>query len=887
MKVRIALALSTCVGAVLCATSAWAQDSGGSISTPAATGSDATTGTAANGASNSDVARNSFNEIVVTARRRAEDISKVPVSVTAFGSAQIETKNIQNVADLTKLTPGLNITGGGSRTNVFVTIRGQSRGVTGNVSPGVLTYFNEVPLPTYGSLIPTFDMDSIQVLKGPQGTLFGRNSIGGAILTYSKAPTHEFGGYFEGEIGQYDRRKIEGAVNLPIGEKIALRLSAQQDYSAGYTKNYQYTTFTLDPVTRVATPPQLVPSDHNFDEFKSTSVRVSLLIEPFDGIKNVTVFDYTKVRGATASNFTSFFPTGVPGRTTTGALYFLSPTALTTNFGPVIGGNIARLAQCGTSPTCDYRLFQQQANSDGRRVTYSNADPYDTATTIWGISNTTTVEINDDMTLKNIFGYRTNDSLGIGDNDGTPLNILDTRNFIQTKIVTEELQLSGSTFNDKLKYTVGGFYFKQSPDGPGGSAALEINTFFGLSHNATYAYFTDKSKALYGQVDYALDWLTEGLTLTAGYRQTWDTSGGCVAAQTFSPFVPGLVTGTAANPIPGEANCRAGILTPTVASASSSAILPPAKFKKGTYNLGLNWQVTPDALIYFAKRRGYRAGSYNAPLYDAFLASVQTFSPETLDDIELGTKLRWRGSGMSGSIDLAVFRGIDKDVQIPFQTSQLVAGTAGLGCVPEAANTPGSTAPLCTTASGLPGRRVPVPAATTYVNAGKSVLQGFEVAATLSPLEGLVLSAGASYLDFKAKRVTNDPNLDAVFRANNRISPGFVLRQQPKWTVTGGVFFQFPDDVLGGQLAFNSDVRYTSSYLEGDFFLAGKTTVDANVGISGIGGTGLDATFVVTNLFDEKYNYGSVGSAAALGYLTTIYGQPRTLSLQLRYKFGE
>jgi iron complex outermembrane receptor protein len=76
--------------------------------------------------------------------------------------------------------------------------------------------------------------------------------------------------------------------------------------------------------------------------------------------------------------------------------------------------------------------------------------------------------ISDNLTLKNIFGYRTNHSRSIGDNDGTPLNIIDTNNVIQTKVVTEELQLSGSLFDDKLKFTTGAFYFKQSPNGPGG-----------------------------------------------------------------------------------------------------------------------------------------------------------------------------------------------------------------------------------------------------------------------------------------------------------------------------------------------------------------------------------------------------------------------------------
>ena len=827
-------------------------------------------------------------DIIVTARRVSESASKVPVAITAFSSEQIVTKNIQNIADLTKLTPGLNITGGGSRTNVFVTIRGQSRGVTGNVSPGVITYFNEVPMQTYGSLIPTFDMDNLQVLKGPQGTLFGRNSIGGAILAYSKAPTYSFGGYVEGEIGQYDRRKIEGAVNIPIvPEKVAVRLAGQLEHSASYSKNYQFSRFTVDPVTLlVNSAPQLVPNNRNLDEFQTTSFRASLLIEPVDGIKNVTVYDYNKIRGSAAANFTQFFPTGVPGQTSSGALYFNSPGTLRFIgslglLGPnsdKIAENIIGLAHCGTSFSCDLDLFNQVAANDGRRVTYSNFDPWASYTKIWGISNTTTIELGDNATLKNIFGYRTNDSYTAGDNDGTPLQILDTDNLIQTKLITNELQLSGSLFDNKLKYTLGGFYFKQSPNGPGGSAALEVNAFFGLSHNASYSYFTDTSKALYGQFDYTV---IDGLTLTAGYRQNWDTSEGCVAALSFTPFQTGIRQEDRSI-IPGEAACRSG----TLPANYGATVLPLARFNKGTWNIGANWQITPDAMVYAATRRGYRAGSFNSPLYDAFLSSVQTFRPETLDDIEIGAKLRWRGP-VSGSLDIALFRGIDKDVQIPFTTSQLVAGQPGLGCVPEAANTPGSTAPACVTAGGAPGRNVPVPAATTYVNAGRSRLQGFEISATLSPARGLMLSGGLSYVHFTALSVTNDPNLAAVFVANGRTVPPFIMRQQPEWTANAGIFYEYPSDVLGGRLSFNSDLRYTSRWIEGSYYIEGKTTVDANIGLKGIGGTGLDASVQVINLFDAKYDYGSFGSSAGLGYQSTIYGQPRTVSLRLRYSFGE
>src|SRR6185295_12948366 len=259
------------------------------------------------------------------------------------------TKNIVNVSDLTKVTPGLNITGGGSRTNVFVTIRGQSRGVTGNVSPGVLTYFNEVPLPTYGSMIPTYDMDNIQVLKGPQGTLFGRNSIGGAVLTYSKAPNYTFNGYVKGEIGMYANRSVEGAVNIPIiPEHVALRVAGQLARSGGWGTTLRATGYTIDPVTHVASPGHFIPTLHNDNEYDTTSFRASLLIEPVEGFKNVTVFDYVKLRGSAGPIFSQFYPNGANGGPP--SIWLRDPAVIRAALGGTpgsIGDNVIRLAQCG------------------------------------------------------------------------------------------------------------------------------------------------------------------------------------------------------------------------------------------------------------------------------------------------------------------------------------------------------------------------------------------------------------------------------------------------------------------------------------------------------------------------------------------------------------
>jgi len=255
-----------------------------------------------------------MGEIIVTARRRAEDVSKIPVAVTAFSSEVLANKQIVNTADLNKITPGLNIVTAGANSNPFVTIRGQSRGLAGAGAPGVITYFNEVPMLTYGSLIATFDMDNIQVLKGPQGTLFGRNAVGGALLTYSKKPTYDFGGYVEGSYANYKTMRLEGAVNIPvIQDVLAVRVAGQLSDTDGYTKTIVYAppvlTGNLFTGTLTARPGQLLEHAPSLDAYKSKGVRASVLFEPTSTLHNITTLDYYRTEGMNNGVFTGgFFP---------------------------------------------------------------------------------------------------------------------------------------------------------------------------------------------------------------------------------------------------------------------------------------------------------------------------------------------------------------------------------------------------------------------------------------------------------------------------------------------------------------------------------------------------------------------------------------------------
>src|SRR5690606_12013962 len=161
-----------------------------------------------------------LEEIVVTARKREESLQQVPISVTALGSEDLRLKGITKPDDLKFHTPGLEMRNASiQRNSVTYFIRGQ--GQTFGSSAGVVTYFADAPLGngqrvSIGNNTQMYDLSSVQVLKGPQGTLFGRSSTGGAVLFDPQRPTDEFGGFISQTIGEYNWNETTAAVNVPL-----------------------------------------------------------------------------------------------------------------------------------------------------------------------------------------------------------------------------------------------------------------------------------------------------------------------------------------------------------------------------------------------------------------------------------------------------------------------------------------------------------------------------------------------------------------------------------------------------------------------------------------------------------------------------------------------
>jgi iron complex outermembrane receptor protein len=407
----------------------------------------------------------SLGDIIVTARRVSERLSTVPITASAFNDAALRNASISNPQALTQVVAGVYLSGSGSPQNTQYAIRGSATPIAGAGSPGVITYFADVPLNAYVSSTPQYDLNSIQILKGPQGTLFGRNSVGGALLIYPAKPTYQLGGYVQGTIGNYATRLVEGAINVPIvNERVALRVAGRIDRADGYAKNLG------------AGGDMGNQHDNNF--------RVSLLVDPTDWLTNTTIFDYagqpkSKGRRAPAIAVRSGLPI----------------------------------------PAVQALIAQQIAR--GPRITDTGPLASFSGWHSWGITNRTDITAGD-VELTNIFGYRNVFDNGFNSLDGIPGAYFDSFQLTRREQYSNELQVRGSFFDKRLTWLVGGFY---SDTPPVTKANQGSSTLLGVPKRPIgYNFYGEKSKALFINLNYQV---IDGVRLNGGYRYTWDSFSSC------------------------------------------------------------------------------------------------------------------------------------------------------------------------------------------------------------------------------------------------------------------------------------------------------------------------------------------------------------------------
>jgi iron complex outermembrane receptor protein len=589
----------------------------------------------------------SSDAIVVTARRREEQLKDVPIAITALGGDELAKRAIYNENDLQSAVPGLVIRSNGGVHAFNYVIRGQSVDTYTNSPPAVLPYINEVQIVNHSSS-PLYDMAGIQVLKGPQGTLFGRNATGGAVLYETAKPTDEFEGYVLGRYSNHDKFDAEGAINLPIHEDVALRIAASHTSGGAFVDDYW--------------------TDAEYGGLDRTSVRGSLKLTPSLGITNTTVIQYTDEDGTnTPYELWSINACGTSANTP--PLVDFPACHLNRNFNPAFGQFQDAHPDQWQGSLADAVALQRQL---GPWVSLSNGDPYHSASQTWVI-NTTEIDLGTNTRLKNIFGYNKTKSRDGYDYDSSPIPFFEIMIdipdsglktpavdgwYVETRQISNELQIQGKAIDDRLDYVVGFYYLDQRYDV---ESNLDFNFFAGgpdpFVTRFTYTARTStESIAGFAQGTYAI---TDQLNFTGGFRYTWDKTTMVQLPKSAWLFDPNF----AAN-------------VPETQKAS-----------KPSWTVSLDYRLTPELMIYAAHRGSWRSGSYNysvQPLDDLATNSGNRFLPETTYDAELGIKYSGDGLGVPVTFNADVYQQWVKNIQRAVYTVTPLGVSLLTGNVPRA-----------------------------------------------------------------------------------------------------------------------------------------------------------------------------------------------------------
>ncbi len=411
-----------------------------------------------------------FEEVVVTARRREESAQSIPIAVDAFGEEKLDDFRIARMEDLKAIAPSLSVSSASGRANSPVySLRGvrPTEALYGQ-DPTVAIYFADTVLsPAKGSNLGMYDLGSVQVLKGPQGTLFGRNTTGGAVLLTPKRPGDRFGGEFAFSYGNYDRIETQFGLDLPAADNFKLRLAGRTVDSDGWQTNVASNAL----------------NGEKLGGRRDRSGRITAIWNITDAIENDTILSWDEAHVAGRGH----------------VIQAVNPASFS-------GANIA---------TYYLPLAQTLARAEQRdnKDIESDIKPY-ADVRAWGIFNTTTFDLGSDMTVKSILGYRDMKSFEATDLDGSAVlpQVVSSDQTSTLKHASYELQLLGKALDNRLDWVAGLYYYYEDgiEDSPGYNRGLRVLQTADMT-NQSYSVFTQ------GTYHFSDQWSS-----TAGVRLNYD-----------------------------------------------------------------------------------------------------------------------------------------------------------------------------------------------------------------------------------------------------------------------------------------------------------------------------------------------------------------------------
>lgn len=542
-----------------------------------------------------------LDEIVVTARKREEALEKVPIAITAITGKAMQERGLGDVSQVADFTPNMQfdfsapITGSSNTASIFIRGVGQTDFLM-SVDPGVGVYVDGVYLSrSMGSVLDMLDVDRVEILRGPQGTLFGKNTIGGAINVSTKRPSDQFEGAIELSTGRFSRFDAKATLNLPIVPgALALRLSGSTQNTDGWARR-------IDGVDL---------GDKNAD-----ALRAGLLLTIDDDWSAFLSFDWNKAKENSPVS-----------------------TLLAVNPASQLGGLYNGFVATGPSEIFDGRYLVGRPGVS--QVVNLGTDPQGSGYEIYGGSLTIKGVIGS-VDLKSVTSYRHMDVNFGNDADHSPLSILSTYNVMEHKQVSQEFNLSGDLFDKKLDWLIGAYYFSEEgwndtqvpitpglfqnpalfafasslPPGPDQSQLLAL---YGAGASAAGLNSVDNTS--YAAFAHLNIHPSDKLTMTVGLRFTRDEKK-AYNGSVFKDLVDTLPPGA---PVPDP------FYVLTNRNADNA-------FEDWSPLVNVQYQWTEDVMTYASFSKGFKGGGVSER-YRIPRAGPVSFRPEQVRSYEVGFK---------------------------------------------------------------------------------------------------------------------------------------------------------------------------------------------------------------------------------------------------------
>ena len=603
----------------------------------------------AENADRQDQASQLMEELVVTARRREEGLQDAPLAVSAYTKETLDYRGVTRLDEIARFVPGLTLENnpsfGGASNSAAIYLRGVGqKEFLPTTEPGVGLYVDGVYVArSVGAILDIVDVDRLEVLRGPQGTLFGRNTIGGAISINTIKP--EPGGELEGELsvsaGTDSLLRVKGVIHVPISDTFATRLSLASLEQDGYVKRTDGIDLGDDDTLTARWTFAWQPND----KF-SADIAFDMTRDRENGpAMELIGIDFTDLSQLIGVVLAPPPPMAFIHNVTFAAVAPGVPCAATNALGNGITSNPS-IANC-----YDDRFIGADGSNEGTAPAFSETD-------VFGTSVTLNYNVNDALTLKSITAWRELDSEFARDGDHSPHRISQFYDDLQQDQFSQELQLLGS--HDRLNWIVGLYYF--SEDG-----SNENILDFTVSNFRSGGAFDNEAWAAFAQLTYDL---TDRLHLSVGGRYTDEQKSFRPDQIIFTNYFAGI------SQVVPPGNPLAPLDAPFL--QAGERILPFVEkqidIDEFTPMVNLSFNATDDAMLYLSYSEGFKSGGFTQRVFPPVVAGftappgtpdidlIPTYEPEFVEVLEFGFKTNFMNNKLR--INGAIFQTDYEDLQV-------------------------------------------------------------------------------------------------------------------------------------------------------------------------------------------------------------------------------